>query len=123
MLYFSAGLLAYGWHLFSWDPVSNLDCPEMIEAYEKAKKDNTTQKKEKEEVKQEAKHEVKKEVKQEVNDTKQWLLKRRKKKSKKVFQFYYWNPIFIIFRLRKMDGNEVSPPKKSLVLNQTNQGH
>ena len=109
--------------MFTWEPVSHLDCPEMIEAYEKAKKDNTTQKKEKEEVKQEAKHEVKKEVKQEVNDTKQWLLKRRKKKSKKVFQFYYWNPIFIIFRLRKMDGNEVSPPKKSLVLNQTNQGH
>ena len=114
MLYFSAGLLAYGTHLFSWHHVSNLDCPDIIEAYEKAKKDKTTQKKEKEEVKQEVKQEAKHEVKKEVKETKQWLLKRRKKKSKKVFQ-HHWYPIFTIFRLSQTDGNEVSPPKKSLV--------
>ena len=118
--------LAYGKHLFSWDPVSNLDCPDIIEAYEKAKKDKTTQKKEKEEVKQEVKQEAKHEVKKEVKETKQWLLKRknpkRKKKTKKVFQ-HYWYPIFTIFRLSQMDGNEVSPPKKSLVLNNTDRAY
>ena len=67
---------------FTWEPVSNLDCPEIIEAYEKAKKDKTTEKKENQELKQE----VKREVKQEVKDTKQSLLKRPKKKSKKVSQ-------------------------------------
>ena len=72
--------------MFTWEPVSHLDCPDIVKAYENPKKDKTNQKKEKEEVKQEAKHEVKQEakheVKKEVNDTKQLLLKRPKKKSK-----------------------------------------
>ena len=80
---------------FTWEPVSNLDCPEMIEAYEKAKKDKTIEEKENQELKQEVKQEVKLEVKQEVkrkvNDTK---LKRPKKKSKKASQ-HYWKPLMI----------------------------
>ena len=83
---------------FTWEPVSNLDCPEMIEAYEKAKKDKTIEEKENQELKQEVKQEVKLEVKQEVkrkvNDTKQTLLKRPKKKSKKASQ-HYWKPLMI----------------------------
>ena len=83
---------------FTWEPVSNLDCPEMIEAYEKAKKDKTIEEKENQELKQEVKQEVKLEVKQEVkrkvNDTKQSLLKRPKKKSKKASQ-HYWKPLMI----------------------------
>ena len=87
---------------FTWEPVSNLDCPEMIEAYEKAKKDKTIEEKENQELKQEVKQEVKlevklevkQEVKRKVNDTKQSLLKRPKKKSKKASQ-HYWKPLMI----------------------------
>ena len=74
--------------MFTWEPVSNLDCPKIIEAYEKAKKDKTTEEKENQELKKEVKHEVKQDVKREANDTKQTLLKRPKKKSKKVRQHY-----------------------------------
>ena len=31
----------------TWEPVSNLDCPEIIEAYERAKKAKTNEEKEK----------------------------------------------------------------------------
>ena len=86
--------------MFTWEPVSNLDCPEIIEAYEKAKKDKTIEEKENQELKQEVKQEIKREVKQKVkqkvkreaNDTKLTLLKRPKKKSKKVSQHHNgWN--------------------------------
>ena len=70
----------YCTHMFTWEPVSNLDCPEIIEAYEKNKEDKTTEEKENQELKQE--------VKREANDTKQALLKRPKKKSKKVRKEY-----------------------------------
>ena len=114
--------------MFTWEPVSHLDCPDIIEAYEKAKKDKTSQKKEKEEVRPEVKKEVKQEakheVKKKVNDTKQWLLKRPKKKSKKVFSIMELS-IYncIILRQSQTDGNEVSPPKKSLVLNKTDRAY
>ena len=88
--------------MFTWEPVSNLDCPEIIEAYEKAKKDKTTEENKNQELKQEVKQDVKQEVKQEVkqdvkrkvNDTKQSLLKRPKKKSKKASQ-HDWKPLMI----------------------------
>ena len=87
----------------TWEPVSNLDCPEIIEAYERAKKAKTNEEKEKQD-------RIKRESYSRANPTKEPA----KKKSKKVRQ-HSKKPIFIIFRmimLDQLDGNEVSTLKK-----------
>ena len=59
----------------TWEPVSNLDCPEIIEAYERAKKAKTNEEKEKQD-------RIKRESYSRANPTKEPA----KKKSKKVHQ-------------------------------------
>ena len=59
----------------TWEPVSNLDCPEIIEAYERAKKAKTNEEKEKQD-------RIKRESYSRANPTKEPA----KKKSKKVRQ-------------------------------------
>ena len=57
----------------TWEPVSNLDCPEIIEAYERAKKVKTSEEKEKQD-------RIKRESLSRANANKEPA----KKKSKKV---------------------------------------
>ena len=60
----------------TWEPVSNLDCPEIIEAYERAKKAKTNEEKEKQD-------RIKRESYSRTNPTKEPA----KKKSKKVRKY------------------------------------